>query len=408
MESTEDRPYVLPLRDPFDLVGANDLACLLTAVHGVNPFDTSPGLLQLTTRKDERPRSANPLVLSTSELRFDRATLSTVRDAKGNSLLHVAASHGFTQMAEELFNLGEFSVDVRNDDGFTALHLAARGGHTTMVQQLWRKAEQPLLLTGSVTPLFEERARTALFLAHWRGHTATVAVLAPLFAAGSPLRRPPLTSADVITGRLTSSEGSAEQILTDAAMTLRTTPFALLFETVDCSQEACGRFPVVVAPQWVQVLRCCAGRLLHLLLSTAAADSTSEAAQQFIVEGLLAHQLVTFGEPSVCNEVLSLVPALAAGGRTGLLRLLLAHGLPLGSVCEAVQSSLEVGSNVTAPPEDVQLLLREASTRIGFNAALAAALRKPRSVTLKKEAIAEKQHLHECRRLLSDRKLVPL
>jgi ankyrin repeat protein len=57
------------------------------------------------------------------------------RDAYNNSLLHLAASRGYLQLANLLIEQG-VDINAQNNDGDTALHVAAWQGHVEMARHL--------------------------------------------------------------------------------------------------------------------------------------------------------------------------------------------------------------------------------------------------------------------------------
>lgn len=59
-------------------------------------------------------------------------------DKDGNTLLHLAARHGYTEVVEKLIKAGA-DVNIANRNGDTPLGLARRNGHREITEMLLNK-----------------------------------------------------------------------------------------------------------------------------------------------------------------------------------------------------------------------------------------------------------------------------
>jgi len=86
-----------------------------------------------------------------------------LRDNRGMTVIHMAASIGRVGVVEQLLKLGADPSAV-DDYGFTALHWAAQNGHLEMVRHLVEKVK--------VERVADRLSRTPAVLAKSRGHAA--------------------------------------------------------------------------------------------------------------------------------------------------------------------------------------------------------------------------------------------
>ncbi|CAJ1034798.1 putative Ankyrin repeat (3 copies)/Ankyrin repeat [Leishmania shawi] len=244
--------YKLPQRDLLDLVATNDVASLLILVRGDNPFDMSPGM-ELIRYKMRAKRFAatvyteNAGVMANAVPHVEPPQIKYIRDASGNSAVHVAAGLGFSSMIEILVNECGCAVEEYNTSGFTPLHLAAFHGHADCVHLLrdlgadvlnptrWNPASTPDCHRGFC-------GRTTLFLAHCAQQATVVELLIPLYREFIDTAFRGQTSAEVWKAAASGHEAKSLSLLLDA-LECRTTasgalPISIDFDMEDALREA--------------------------------------------------------------------------------------------------------------------------------------------------------------------------
>lgn len=321
--------YVLPARNLFDVIATHDITVFLTLVRGVNPFDHSPGMQLILSKHNDRPVSANPFVISTNEIDVDVDAIATVRDAVGNTALHVAAGNGYVDMVHVLLEECGAEVDAVNAYGLTPLHAAARNGHTECVKLLLNNNASVLLIPGCADVAASPRngceratesGRTALFAAHYHGHYPTAAILAPCY--------------DDLVAKLPRNDqddATVSAALTSFVRGEAVANLALLFDVMDCEFAGCG--PLLHSPKLpsIQTMRrCILGNegLLGCLLP-AGGEPVSEALL-FIIHGLATHGF--FGEehrrPAETHTAHPILLKALRSGHTEVVRHLIGLGFP--------------------------------------------------------------------------------
>lgn len=135
----KEKAFQLPARSLFDLVATNDLAQLSISVKGVNPHDTSPGSLVLSSK--QRPLTSDGLSTIGTAARglVGSITASMVafeRDVGGFTALHVAAAHGHLEMVRVLVEEYHSSIAALSDSGKSPLFVAVEQGHEPVVKYL--------------------------------------------------------------------------------------------------------------------------------------------------------------------------------------------------------------------------------------------------------------------------------
>ncbi|MHB9147106.1 MAG: ankyrin repeat domain-containing protein [Candidatus Amoebophilus sp.] len=76
-----------------------------------------------------------------------------MKTGSNNSLLHLAASRGYLQLANLLIEQG-IEINAQNNDGDTPLHLAAWEGHVEMARHLLEK--------GAILNVYNNNGLTAM------------------------------------------------------------------------------------------------------------------------------------------------------------------------------------------------------------------------------------------------------
>lgn len=381
--------YSLPARHLFDLVGTNDLTNLLTVVRGVNPFDVSPGMQLILEKFETRPSSANPFVITTTELDVNVCDIPHARDERGNTALHVAASLGFRLIVESLITECQCDLDAVNADGITPLHAAARHGHLECVQTLFRLGADAQRLTSFSAGDEFFRGRTALFLAHWHQHGAVSAYLAKYCFPVNPMKE-------------AHTQEAQEEALLVAASHVDALLYAQLYDAMDCLNSPCGTLPLEWEPQMLRMRL--AGEIASTLIPEKA-DMVQE--QLFIFEGLLRRGLLVVTPTPLC-PLHPIVQHVLSRGQSEALRAVILHGVPL--TCDPPLSSYvgEEAGGTTEEPTNAKLLLLEAECRLRYAESLAAYKAKPRSKTLKGAAWDAKVEHHGLLKLLKEKSLTPL
>jgi ankyrin repeat protein len=135
----KEKAFHLPPRSLFDLVATNDLAQLSISVRGINPHDTSPGSLVLSSK--QRPLTSDGLSTVGTAARglVGSITASMVafeRDVGGFTALHVAAAHGHLEMVKVLVEEYHSSIAALSDSGKSPLFVAVEQGHELVVRYL--------------------------------------------------------------------------------------------------------------------------------------------------------------------------------------------------------------------------------------------------------------------------------
>lgn len=96
--------------------------------------------------------------------------ISSLKDGRGSTLLHIAVENEFRRVVEVLLELPRRDINVTNNDGCTVLYLASARGYISMVELLLKV---PLVDVN----ISDNRGRTPLLIATVRGHLDTVRVL---------------------------------------------------------------------------------------------------------------------------------------------------------------------------------------------------------------------------------------
>lgn len=406
------KPYVLPLRDLFDVAALNDLPKFLTVVRGTNPYDISPGLKLILKKMAIRPETPNPYVEWNDSLGFgaDPQGISELRDSEGNSGLHIAAQLGHVKFLQALVQEAFCDVHAVNTGGFSPLHLAALNGRVECVKMLIRYGADPLALTRLDAPVYP--GRTAIFLAHWRQHYATVKCLEPYF--GVIQKYSPLVEEILEPGGPTSLGGEVKKVsppvpeppfaaLSNAARVGNAFFFAKLFDFVDCMESVVGTLPLKGADELLVHLSSSVSHILPLLLTNETVMSPEKL---FIFRGLFYRGLIP--SPSL-NEVVSvesnfLVEQVLKSGEVEAFRVLYEEGLNISGRVSSLTVFLpkdeERGGNL-------QLLLQELELKDAYEEAMAAYRKKHHSVVLHTRARIAKKRLICLRMEVEKRGLKP-
>lgn len=287
---TVRKPYILPPRQLFDVVAANDVTSLLTAVRGVNPFDESPGMKIILSKIGEiRPESANLYVEYTNEVEIDPKTISSQVDARGNTPLHVAAHYGYVHMIDILFHECSCPLDARNDDGFTPLHLAAMEGHLECVRLLCNLGADVAAFTYGSSDADDAVSececdkfflfRSPLFLAHWKQHHTVAALLLNTPVCASPTLRNHEEQSD---DRPKSS--STENAILVAFRKRDLLTFVSMFDYLDCLHRPCGELPLTWGNDALPAFAQAAPTILEQLVSKT---SRLDVGERFIFDGFV-------------------------------------------------------------------------------------------------------------------------
>ncbi|KAG5469274.1 hypothetical protein LSCM1_02489 [Leishmania martiniquensis] len=349
--------YRLPQRDLFDLVATNDVASLLILVRGDNPFDVSPGMELIRYKMSVRGvadmvRTENANVEANAVPQVDAAQIPRLRDANGNSALHVAASFGFAIMIGILVRECGCAVDTYNASGLTPSHLAALHGRVDCIRVL-RDLGAELLIPTRTNPLFTTschgnfRGRTTLFLAHCEQQASAIALLLPLYR-------------DFI--RNTFGGKTGVEVWKTAAIEQDAKSLSLLLDVMECRATVGGALPVSIDFDVADALWDALPAVLDRILPSNL-QMTSQ--QLFLFERLVDLGYVT-ETTALCSSNTVLERVLNAA-HVRAWRVLIDHGLIQPHQCslEAVQSS-EHSGKIEA---ELRALIEEAKAYFNYQVA---------------------------------------